>query len=103
MVSVSSSEASASLGSLCCFLWSGDGVSCGRLGGGPGLCSGGFFRSKTCHKHTCRNANTSYRRNKMSVPTMRDVLIFRFMKPVRVEVLLDMLTGCLNEVLAKVY
>lgn len=33
---------------------------------------------------------------------MRDVLIFRFMKPVRVEVLLDMLTGCLNEVLVKV-
>lgn len=59
MVSESSPEASASLGSLCCFLWSGDGVSCGRLGGGPGLCSGAFFRSKTCHKHTCRHANTS--------------------------------------------
>lgn len=62
--STSSPKASASLGvSGCCCLWSGDGVSWGRPGGGPGFCSSGFVKIRNM-RHTRASMQTQLRRKK---------------------------------------
>lgn len=62
-VLASGSEASPSNRSMCCFLWSGDGVSSGRLRGGPGLCTTRRVKSKPYHTHTHARMQTQWGRH----------------------------------------